>query len=434
METFNRGRWQAPKLLGLVLGVAVVSNAQLPATLSLADAEKLALQNHPRIASANLTAQAAEASVTQVRSAFYPTLSGNLTSAGADQGTAISAGALPTSSLSSRSAAGLAMSQLVTDFGRTGNLAEAAKFRAAAQRRNIATSRADILLQVDQSYYATLGAEAVLRVAQATVEARRITLRQVKALALSSLKSTFDVSFAEVAVSEAELALYQAENNARSNHSLLSAALGYERDEQFALSDVSLPAPLDSDPEALVREALNNRPDLAVLKLNQTAAARFAEAEKRLRYPAISLVGVVGAVPLRQDNFSSRYGAAGVNITVPFLNGGLFAARMAEADLRAQAASKDADALAVRVAADTRVAWFEANNAFHRLDITARLVDQAGQALRLANARYEIGLGTIIEVTQAQLSQTSAQIAAANAKYDYLARIARVNYAIGAFQ
>ena len=158
------------------------------------------------------------------------------------------------------------------------------------------------------------------------------------------------------------------------------------------------------------------------------------EAEKKLRYPAISAVGVVGIVPIHQKNFSDQYSAAGLNISIPFLNGGLYAARRAEAEFRARGTEKDAEALAVQVAASVRVAWIEADNAWRRLDVTARLVDQATTALRLAKARYDIGLSGILELTQAQLSQTSAQIAAANAKYDYLNRMANLNYAIGAFR
>jgi outer membrane protein len=179
---------------------------------------------------------------------------------------------------------------------------------------------------------------------------------------------------------------------------------------------------------------MKNRPDLAVARLTQTAAQRFAEAEKRLRYPAVSLVGVVGVVPIHEKNMSSQYSAAGVNVTVPFLNGGLNAARQAEAEFRARGAGKDAEAMRVRIAGDVRVALFEANNAWRRLDVTARLSDQAARALRLANARYELGLSGILELTQAQVSQTAAQIAAANAKYDYLTRVANLNYAIGALR
>jgi outer membrane protein len=271
-------------------------------------------------------------------------------------------------------------------------------------------------------------------VAQARLDMQRVTLRQVRALAASSLKSTLDVSFAEVLVSEAELGLYQAENTAKANHALLSAAIGDEKDTLFAVADVPLPGRVVDHAETLVQEALKNRLELSVAKLNQSAAERFAQAEKKLRYPAISAVGVVGIVPIHQKNFSDQYSAAGLNISIPFLNGGLYSARRAEAEFRARGTEKDTEALTIQVAANVRVAWIEADNAWRRIDVTARLVDQATTALRLAKARYDIGLSGILELTQAQLSQTSAQIAAANAKYDYLTRMANLNYAIGALR
>ncbi len=418
----------------MVIVSAVVSPAQSIRPLTLEQAEELALKNHPRIASASLTAQAAGAAVTQVRSALLPVLTGNLTTVGADRDTAIAAGTLQTSGLASRAATGIGFSQLVTDFGRTSSLAASARFRAAGQDRNVASTRAQVLLQVDQTYYNVLAAEAVLKVAQARVEMQRLTLRQVRALAENSLRSTLDVSFAEVSLSEAELALYQAENSARASHALLAAAIGDEKNSRFEVADVPLPGPVSSDAEALVEEALKNRPDLDVAKLNQYAAQSLAEAEKKLRYPAVSIVGVVGAVPIRQNNLANQYSAAGLNVSIPFLNGGLFKARRAEAEFRARGAVKDAEAAAVQIAGSVRVAWLEADNAWRRLDVTARLVDQATTALRLAKARYEIGLSGILELTQAQLSQTSAQIAAASAKYDYLTRVANLTYSIGAFR
>jgi outer membrane protein len=172
---------------------------------------------------------------------------------------------------------------------------------------------------------------------------------------------------------------------------------------------------------------------LSVAKLNVSAAQRFAQAERKLRYPAISVVGAVGAVPFHQKNFAGQYSAAGLNISIPVLNGGLFAARTAEAEFRARAADKDADALALQIAASVRLAFLQAENAWQRLDVTARLVDQTTTAARLAKTRYETGLSGILELTQAQFSQTSAQIDAANAKYEYLNRMANLNYATGAF-
>ena len=251
------------------------------------------------------------------------------------------------------------------------------------------------------------------------------------ALAHSALRSTLDVSFAQVNVSQAELDLVRAENDTQASHARLSAAMGYERDQPFALADEPLPPALEPDANALIQQAMRERPDLAALQLNREALDRYAEAEKKLRNPTINLAGVAGVAPVRDDRLPETYSAAGVNLNIPVLNGGLFKARREEAESRAAAASKDVQDLSIQIARDVRIAWLEATDAFRRLDVTARLVAQANEALRLAQARYDNALGSIVELNQAQLNQTSAEIAAASAKYEYLSRRAALNFAMG---
>ncbi len=413
------------------LGLVYPAAAQSPNILTLAAAQEIAIQNHPRIASASLTAQAYAAVVKEVQSARYPTVFGNITAVGAEHGTTLSAGAIPTSSLYSRAASGIGVTQLVTDFGRTANLEQSARLRNQAQNQNVANTRAEILLEVQEAYYQAAGAAAVLKVAQDTLDLGRLTLRQVNVLAAGALRSTLDVSFAEVTASEEELALVRAEDDASASHARLSAALGYDRDRPFTLAEEPLPPPLELDPEPLISKALASRPDLAVIKLNRDAALRFAEAEKKLSYPTVSVGGVAGEAPLRDDRLQRNYSSAGVNVNIPILNGGLFSARKAEAQLRAEAAAKDAETLAVQIARDVQIVFLSANDAFRRLGVTAKLVDQAARSLRLAQARYNAGLGGIVELDQAVLSQTSAQFAAAGAKYEYLSRRADLSFTTG---
>jgi outer membrane protein len=140
---------------------------------------------------------------------------------------------------------------------------------------------------------------------------------------------------------------------------------------------------------------------------------------------------VAGVAPLRDDKLPETYSAAGVNMNIPILNGGLFKARREEAGARAAAAAKDVENLSLHIAADVRVAWLDASDAFRRLDVTARMVAEANEALRLAQARYDNSLGSIVELNQAQLNQTTAEIAAASAKYEYLIRRAALDYSTG---
>jgi outer membrane protein len=424
-----------------MLAIVAHASGQTPAAppgpqqnkiLTLTQAEDLALKNHPLIAASDLRAQAAAKVVTEYRAAYFPTLNGNLTGTVADEGTVIAAGALQTSSLSTRTAGGLVLTQLITDFGRTINLTRSARFLAEGQKQTAEDTRAQILLGVRQAYYQVLAAESVQNAARAALENRRLTLRQVSALAESQMKSTLDVNFAAVLASEAELGVYQAESNVQEGRAQLAAALGDEHDMDFSLIEEPLPSPLESNVETLLNLAMHSRPDLQALQLSENAAHHFADAERKLNYPSVNLLGAAGEIPqhdatLHQD----QYGAVGVNISIPIFNGKLYSARHGEAELRAQAADKDVEALKVRIIRDLRVAWFEANNAFRRLDVTARLVEQANQALRLAQARYDNGLGSIVELNEAQLNQSSAEITAAGVKYEYLSRRAFLDYASG---
>jgi outer membrane protein len=357
-----------------------------------------------------------------------------VTAAAAENQTAIAAGVLQTAGLASRVATGVAVSQLVTDFGRTSKLTQSARFRAEAADETVRMRRAETILEVHQAYYAALRAAAVVEVAKATLESRRVILRQVQGLAASNLRSTLDVSFAEVAVSEADLLVQQAENDVREAQAALAAAMGQEQSTSYQLEPVSTLPILEADVDALVEKALAARPELKIARLNLSAAQRFAEAQHRSLYPSISITGAAGVIPAHQKALRDQYAAAAIHLTLPFLNGGRLSANAAEADLRARAAGKDTENLALQVALAVKKSWLDADTAHKRFVLTEKMVEQAKLAYRLASTRYENGLGGIVEVTQAQLAETSALIAQARARYDYLAQVSNLNFAMGELQ
>ncbi len=155
--------------------------------------------------------------VREAKSAYWPTVFGSVTGAGALDGTRITAGALNNPSIFDRFATGITAAQLVTDFGRTGDLVQAQQLRASAREQDATSQRADVLLQVDRAYFDVLRAQAVLRVAMQTVEARQLVVDQVSALAASNLKSGLDVSFARVNLSQAQLLLVQAQSDVQAS-------------------------------------------------------------------------------------------------------------------------------------------------------------------------------------------------------------------------
>lgn len=420
----------------LIIGVTwtSITSAQPPASpvvLTLQEAERRSVDLNPQIRAGHAAALAASETIRQARSAYFPTAFGSLTGAGAMDGTRIAAGSLNNPTILDRFAAGVAVSQLLTDFGRTSNLVQGSTLVADSREKDVDARRADVLLQVDRAYFNALRAEAVLRVARQTVDARQLVADQIKALATSGLKSGLDLSFANVNLSEARLLLLQAENDLHASHASLSAVLGLDHAETYQLSEEPLPGPPSDDISPLVSRALRDRPDVVAQRLSVDASRRFADAERSLWMPAISLVGAAGFTPYHQIGLNDRYSAAGVNITLPVANGNLFSARHAEALFRAQSQDYVLRDMQNRVSRDVTVAWLDARAGYQRLDLANELVMQATSALDLAETRYNLGLSSIVELTQAQLNKTRADIEQASARYDYQARTAALRYQVG---
>jgi outer membrane protein len=410
---------------------SISCGAQTPQNLTLQQAEQLALQNHPRIQSATNLATAAAAQAREARSAYYPNAYGSLTGAEAESNSRIAAGGLNNPIVYDRFADGVTVGQLVTDFGRTHELVKSSNLRAQAQQENVVTSRADVLIEADQAYFAALKAQAVLQVAQETVKDRQLVADQISALAKDQLKSTLDVSFANVDLSQAQLLLLQAQNDLQASFAQLSAALGFSDQQTFNLTDTPLPpAPLP-DVSDLIQQALKNRPELVSGRLDLSSAQSYATAERDLYLPTISAVGAAGLIPYRQSPLPERYAAAGFNVNIPIFNGHLYGALRTEATSRAQAEEQQLRDLENNIARDVRAAWLNANSSFQRIALTNQLFNQATEALSLAQARYNLGLSSIVELSQAQLNLTQAEIAEANAKYDYQAQTSVLNYQIG---
>src|SRR5436305_9240523 len=153
--------------------------AQPPMHLTLTDAQRLAVQNNPRLTAAQLTAAAAAQVPKEYRAAYEPTAFASLTGVGADNGSRLAAGGLNNPIVYDRIGSGLSVGQMVTDFGRTGNLVAMAKLQASAADQVTESTRADILLNTSRAYFAVLRAQAVLTVAQQTVAARQLIVDQI---------------------------------------------------------------------------------------------------------------------------------------------------------------------------------------------------------------------------------------------------------------
>jgi len=344
----------------------------------------------------------------------------SLTAVDANPGSRIAAGFLNNPILFPRAAGGASVNQLVTDFGRSSNLLSSSEFSAKAEDQNAAATRADILLAVDQAFYNSLDTQALVHVAEETVEARQTLVDKVQALTSAKLKSELDLSFSKVELARSKLLLLEARNNYQAALAGLSAVLGYPTEQNFQLVEETSPlTPPASDVQPLIQQALEQRPEIQALQFEVASAQKFGNAEHDLWRPSVSALGVVGEAPVRDEHIPNWYGAVGVNINIPVFNGFLYNARAKAADLQTEADRQRLRDLENTTSRDVRVSWQDTNRAYERLSVTQQLRQQADLALDLAQARYTLGLGSIVEFTQAELQKTEADIADTDATYQY---------------
>jgi outer membrane protein len=286
---------------------------------------------------------------------------------------------------------------------------------------------------VDVNYFGALQAEAVLHVTQQTVDTRQLLFDQVSMLASNKLRSDLDVSFARVALEQGKLLLQKTQNDANQAMTSLSTALGYRQPQRFQLIESSESVFSNTnDVSDLVETALAQRPELLSLRDQHDAASRFAKSQRDSRLPTISAIGDIGDAPIHDSHLPDNYAVGGVQISVPLFAGGLYEARQHEAELKAQADDELLRSAEDNIVRDVNLAWLNLNNSMEQFQTTQELVRNAGESYDLAEARYRIGSSSIVELSQAQLSLTSAQIANTNARYDVLIQQANLDYQTGA--
>ena len=416
--------------------MAALLHAQaVPPELTFDQAKALALKNHPQVLAAQATYLRSDQLIREARSAYFPMITGNVTGAQAQLNSRIGAGVLNDPRLFNHAGAGLTASQLISNFGRTSNLVSNAKLNAQAGRADYQATRYDVILAADQAYYEVLLSQQLVKVAQQTVAARQTVVNQISELAKNKLRSDVDLSFAEVNLADAKLMLLRAQDRLGAAYASLAETLGTDTVVRYRLADQPMPPNPPETPDALIPQAFQNRPELASLRLQIEAAKRFVYAERDLKRPTVEFLGVGGALPYVNPGntaaIPNTYEAAAINVQIPVFNGFQFTARRQAAEYQLQATQQRTRDLQDRIARDVRTSWERARTAFEAIGTTQTLLDQANLALKLAQGRYDLGLASIVELTQGQLGQTQAEVENLNAKYEYQQAYAALQYTLG---
>ncbi len=415
-----------------------VTNAPV---VTLAEAVRAARAHQPSLDLARGNSVTARGQADQVRGALLPQLSGTFSY---KQGTgnyvpqpggmAQASGQALTSSLSTFGQwyGGLSANQLVYDFGETINRWKAARAASDAVDATLQTTEAQIDYNARSTFFTARAAKDLVGVARDTLANQEKHLAQVKGFVEVGTHPEIDLSQAKADRATAELQVITAENNYAVARAMLNQAMGVERSVDYDLSDEEMP-PVpeeDAEVETLIDDAKQARPEIANLRLNLRSQELGLRSARDMYWPALSLSGTAydSGPYLNRTNWNF-YGL--VTLSVPLLQGGAIDAQIHQAQGQVVQAQAQLETERQQVRLDVEQARLGIRAAKAAITAADDALANTRDRLRLAEGRYTTGVGSIIELGDAQVALTTAAAQKVSAQYQLYTARAQLLKALG---
>jgi outer membrane protein TolC len=321
------------------------------------------------------------------------------------------------------------LNQLLFDFGRTLDSIRSAIAIVEASTADLETTRQAVILNTKQAYYSVLSAQRLLQVAEETVQQNQKHLELAQARFDVGLAPRFDVTQAQVQVSNAVLNLVTARNNVALGYETLRTAVGETGPFNVTLVDVLERQVVSFDEATALARAYANRPEVVSLQAQQRAQAEQVSALQKQYLPSITGTAQYNwtgrEYPLQQGWLW------GVSLTVPLFDDIQTVAQVGEAQATLRNLQAQEENLRLQVALEVHQNLLNLHQAEESIRVSEQTLVQARENLDLAEGRYAAGVGNIIEVTDAQVSLTSARANNIQALYAYKTTLAQLEKAVG---
>jgi outer membrane protein len=416
---------------------AAAVEAPAPPVLTLQTAIATALQHQPSLQAAQGSLQAQQAQVGVVRSNLLPQVnfnssillktnnpSFNSTFNSSDKSSAASP--LVINSLS--------LQQLLFDFGKTGAELESARQNMKGSELDEKNSRQSVVLNVKVAYYALLAARHLLQVQEETVRQSQEHLDQTQGFYQAGTRTKFDVTNAEVTLTNAQLALIQAKNIVEVARVTLANAMGVPDYPIGDLEELLVFEKFEISEEQALKEGLTARPDLRSLAAQRLAAEASVRSAQRTYFPVILGVADFNYGNQRSTDLGYHFvhnWDVGANLTLPIFSGLLTQSQVAQARANLMVAGANEESLRQDVILAIHAAYSTLVETEERVHTSAVVVRQAQENLDLANGRFQAGVGTSIEQTDAQVTLADAKTSQVRALFDYRVAAAALEKAMG---
>lgn len=426
----DRGLMNRLQQLGLVLLVSIIVGGIMEAqqdTLTLARCIQTALENHPAVRVAEGALLNSEAALQQTRSIFFPQLSasGGMTK---NAGTSLIGPIQRVQDYESYSA-GLSAQMLLFDFGKSIYRTMASSYGVDTSVAAVGGTKQTVILNAELAYFAYQETSSLVKVSEDALRSSTQHLQQAKAFFSVGTRAQFDVTKAEVDVANAQVALLRAQNQFRIARAQLDNAMGIQTSKIYVTPEnMDLPSITMTVDSALVIAKVS-RPEILSSASKVSVSEALYTASWMTRFPTISATG--GYIWRGLTFPLSSSWSAGVTISVPLFQGFAVDAGVQQAEAGIQIASATYEALVRSARLEIEQQILSLNEARERIAASAKLVEQATENLRLADARYASGVGSAIEITDALATLSNARIIEIQAQFDYRSAYVQLQRAMG---
>lgn len=324
------------------------------------------------------------------------------------------------------------LAQPIDISGELGAAVSAAEYQRRAALYDFEANRQQLLLNVRQSYYALLQAREQQRVAEESVGRYKELLRLANVRLEAGSAPKFDVLRAQTDLANAEQTQISAVNSVRLAEAQLASVMGVSLPSPVFLQAPSGKPGALPEMEKLIEQGLTGRPEAEADEASVEAARKGIKVARRSLAPSLRIAfnyNYSGNTTLFQPRkFTSD---VLVSLTLPIFDGGVTKGQIEQARASLESAQAAADQTGLTIRLDVEQAYVSIQNAEKRLSTAETTLAQAEEALRLAQVRYEAGVGTPSEITDAEVALTQAQTNVVNARYDVLLAYARLARATG---
>ena len=329
----------------------------------------------------------------------------------------------------------LSLAYVIYDFGARAASIDAQRYQLIASLLNNNRTLQDTIAEVEAAYYALLSARAQVDALKELEVSLRASLDAAEARLQGGLVSRADQLRARAALAESQVARLTAERDQSKAEAALKQAAGIDQTRPLVLDwETAPPAMLDAANllAELLAEAQRQRPDLQALQAVAARARAEAERARAARWPTLSLAASSGRTFfLEDDRTPSTSYNVGVNLVLPLFDGGRLEAEARAAARDAERIQAEVEAQRSQVARSVAEAYYDVGLAQAQRDGIAVQFDSASESARAAEARYNAGVGSLLELLTAQAALARARQSAAQADSDWLAAYSRLNHALG---